>query len=115
MSLKPSPIQPIPELTERIARSAFPRNDNVYMKMRDVFGPVYTDEQFADLYPQRGQPAESPWRLALITVMQYAENLTDRQAADAVRARIDWKYALGLELDEVAHSDRKADVIYQAR
>ena len=95
MSLKPSPMEPIPELTERIARSAFPRNDNVYMKMRDVFGTVYTDEQFADLYPQRGQPAESPWRLALVTVMQYAENLTDRQAADAVRGRIDWKYALG--------------------
>jgi len=85
------------------------------LKMRDVFGTVYTDEQFADLYPQRDQPAEIPWRLALITVMQCAENLTDRQAADAVRARIDWKYALGLELDEVAHSDRKADVIYQAR
>lgn len=100
MSLKRSAIQPIPGLTERIARSAFPRNDNVYMKMRDVFGTVYTDEQFAELYPQRGQPAESPWRLALVTVMQYAENLTDRQAADAVRARIDWKYALGLELDD---------------
>jgi len=93
-------MQPIPELTERIARSAFPRNDNVYMKMRDVFGTVYADEQFADLYPQCGQPAESPWRLALVTVMQYAENLTDRQAADAVRGRIDWKYALGLELDD---------------
>jgi transposase len=93
-------MEPIPELTERTARSAFPKNDNVYMKMRDVFGTVYTDEQFADLYPQRGQPAESPWRLALVTVMQYAENLTDRQAADAVRARIDWKYALGLELED---------------
>jgi transposase len=93
-------MQPIPELTERIARSAFPRNDNVYMKMRDVFGTVYTDEQFSDLYPQRGQPGENPWRLALVTVMQYAENLTDRQATDAVRARIDWKYALGLELDD---------------
>jgi transposase len=100
MSLKASPMQPIPELTGRIARSAFPRNDNIYMKMRDVFGTVYTDGQFADLYPQRGQPAESPWRLALVTVMQYAENLTDRQAADAVRGRIDWKYALGLELDD---------------
>ena len=47
-----------------------------------------------------GQPALSPWRLALVTVMQYAENLTDRQAADAVRSRIDWKYALGLELTD---------------
>ena len=100
MSLKPSLNQPIPDFTDRIARSAFPRNENVYLRMRDVFGTIHADEQFADLYPQRGQPAESPWRLALITVMQYAENLTDRQAADAVRARIDWKYALGLELDD---------------
>jgi transposase len=100
MSLKASPIQLIPELTERVARAVFPNNDNMYMKMRDVFGTIYTDEQFADLFPRRGQPAESPWRLALITVMQFAENLSDRQAADAVRARIDWKYALGLELDD---------------
>jgi transposase len=90
MSLKTSPMQPIPELTERIARSAFPRNDNVFMEMRDVFGTVYADKQFADLYPQRGQPAEIPWRLALVTVMQYAENLIDCQTVDAVRGRIDW-------------------------
>lgn len=32
--------------------------------------------------------------------MQFAENLTDRQAADAVRSRIDWKYALGLNLED---------------
>jgi len=66
------------------------------MQMRDHLGPLYDDATFADLYPRRGQPAEAPWRLALITVLQYADNLTDRQAADAVRSRIDWKYALGL-------------------
>ena len=60
-------MQSIPKLTESIASTAFPRNDNICMKMRDVFGAVYTDEQFADLYPQRGQPAESPWRLALVS------------------------------------------------
>jgi transposase len=70
------------------------------MQMRDELGTIYEDEQFADLFPERGQPAESPWRLGLVTVMQFAEGLTDRQAADAVRGRIDWKYALGLELTD---------------
>ncbi len=42
----------------------------------------------------------APWRLALVTIMQFAEGLSDRQAADAVRARIDCKYALSLELDD---------------
>ncbi len=68
------------------------------MRMRDALGPIYTDSAFAPLFRPRGQPAESPARLALVTVMQFAEGLTDRQAADAVRSRIDWKYALGLEL-----------------
>ena len=68
------------------------------MRLRDELGGVYDDRMFASLYPARGQPAHSPWRLALVTVLQFAEGLSDRQAADAVRGRIDWKYALGLEL-----------------
>jgi transposase len=99
MSLRPQPIDPVPEQTARIARAAFPKG-NVYLQMRDELGTCYTDEEFAHLYPTRGQPALSPWRLALVTVMQFAENLSDRQAAEAVRARIDWKYALGLELTD---------------
>src|SRR5262249_31095602 len=63
-------------------------------------GTLFTDAQFADLFPTRGQPAETPWRLALVTVLQFVENLSDRQAADAVRSRIDWKYLLGLELTD---------------
>jgi transposase len=55
-------------------------------------------QQIGELYPSTGQPGESPARLALITVMQFMENLTDRQAADAVRDRVSWKYVLGLEL-----------------
>jgi transposase len=42
----------------------------------------------------------APWRLALVTLLQFRENLSDRQAAEAVRARIDWKYLLGLELSD---------------
>jgi transposase len=97
MSLHPQEIPPIPKDTMRVARAAFPRG-NVYMRMRDELGTIYKDDLFASLFPACGQPAESPWRLALTTVMQFAEGLSDRQAADAVRSRIDWKYALSLEL-----------------
>jgi transposase len=99
MSLKPEPIGPIPDDTARVARAAFPKG-NVYMQMRDVFGAIYDDILFAPLFAVRGRPAETPWRLALVTVMQFAEGLSDRQAAEAVRARIDWKYALGLDLTD---------------
>jgi transposase len=97
MSLNPQPICPVPEETARIARAAYPKG-NVYMQMRDALGSIYQDQIFAHLFPRCGQPAEAPWRLALVTIMQFAEGLTDRQAANAVRGRIDWKYALGLEL-----------------
>jgi transposase len=66
--------------------------------MRDVLGAIYHDQHFAPLFSTRGQPAASPWRLALTMIMQFAEALSDQQAADAVRSRIDWKYALSLEL-----------------
>ena len=99
MSLKPQPIGPIPEETARIAQAAYPKG-NIYMQLRDVLGTLYEDEQFASLFPHRGQPAEAPWRLALVSVMQCMEGLSDRQAADAVRGRLDWKYALGLDLSD---------------
>ena len=97
MSLHCQPIGHIPEETVRVARAAFPKS-NLYMKMRDELGTFYEDHDFEDLFPQRGQPAETPWRLALVIIMQFVEGLSDRQAAEAVRARIDWKYTLGLEL-----------------
>lgn len=99
MSLHARNVPDIPEETVRIAKAVF-RKGNVYMQMRDVLGTLFTDDQFTDLYPVDGQPAYAPWRLALVSVMQFAENLTDRQAADAVRSRIDWKYALSLELSD---------------
>lgn len=99
MSLHPQAIPSIPDLTAKVARRAF-RKGNAYMQMRDVLGTFFTDDLFADLYPADGQPAYAPWRLALVSVMQFAENLSDRQTADAVRSRIDWKYALSLELTD---------------
>lgn len=87
----------IPEETARIARAAFPKG-NPYLRMRDELGPIYNNQQFTSLFSNLGQPAEDPARLALTTIMQFAEGLSDRQAAEAVRGRIDWKYALALEL-----------------
>lgn len=97
--IKPEQDFSIPQQTARVARAAFPK-ENIHMQIRDEIGQVFTDDDFAELYPEKGQPAIPPWRLALVTIMQYVENLTDRQAADAVRGRIDWKYALGLELED---------------
>src|ERR671939_1655126 len=100
MSLHPKPLPPIPDVTAAAVRAAFPKG-NLYVDLRTEFGPLYTDQLFADLYPPEGRPVEvAPWRLALVVVMQYMEGLTDRQAADAVRRCIDWKYALALELTD---------------
>jgi transposase len=74
LSLKPDAIPPIPEGTARIAQAAFPHG-SAPMLMRDEFGALYQDEDFADLLPVRGQPAEAPWRLALVSVLQFAEGL----------------------------------------
>jgi transposase len=82
-----------------VARAAFPKGSLV-IRMRDELGMLFSDEQFADLFPHRGKPAWSPGRLVLVLVLQFVEGLTDRQAAEAVRARIDFKYALGLELTD---------------
>ena len=99
MSLHAEPLGPVPDETARIARAAFPKG-NRWMQLRDVLGTVYDDARFTPLFASRGRPAIAPWRLALVTVMQFAEGLSDRQAAEAMRARIDWKYALGLELTD---------------
>lgn len=99
MSLKGLPVPPIPEETARVARAAFP-GGALCVHLRDTLGSLYTDADFADLFPTHGQPAEAPWRLAMVTVLQFVEGLPDRQAADAVRSRLDWKYALSLELSD---------------
>ena len=99
MSLRAVPSASIPAETARIAHAAFPKG-TMCMLMRDTLGPLYDDDQFAALFSSTGQPAQAPARLALILVLQCAEGLSDRQAADAVRGRIDWKYALGLDLTD---------------
>src|SRR5260370_8232150 len=91
MSLKALPIPPVPEETAHVARAAFPRG-NVLMQLRDTLGTIYTDEAFADLFPTHGQPALAAWRLAPVTLFQFLEGLTDRQAANAVRTRLPLKY-----------------------
>src|SRR3954466_15135291 len=91
MSLQPMEIVPVPDETARVARAAFPKG-NVWLNLRDELGTIYCDGIFADLYPRRGQPAEAPWRLALVLVMQFADALSDRQAAEAVGGRVGWEY-----------------------
>ncbi len=89
----------VPAETVRIARAAFPKG-NAYLTIRDELGMIYRNELFGGLFSKTGQPGESPLVLMLVTILQFAEELTDRQAADAVRSRIDWKYLLGLPLED---------------
>src|SRR4051794_35402403 len=99
MSLRPQPARSIPDETQRVAQAAFPKG-TLCLRIAEELGPLDRDDQFATLFSTRGQPADSPARLAMVSVLQYVEGLSDRQAADAVRGRIDWKYALGLELTD---------------
>ena len=99
MSLKPEGIGPVPEETARVAHAAYPKG-NVSLKMRDELGTIYDDPAFAHLFPNNGQPAEAPWRLALVTVMQFAEGVSDRQAAEAE------SQSVGLEIRAWARTER---------
>src|SRR5919108_1186756 len=99
MSLHPHVIAPVPEETARVAHAAFPKG-HPSLTFRDVLGTIFQDEDFATLFPAWGHPGLPPGRLALVTILQFRENLADRQAAEAVRARIDWKYLLSLELTD---------------
>ena len=97
--LRPQSPPIVPEETRRVARAAFPKG-TLCLRIADALGPVYQDHQFAALFPSHGQPAAAAGRLALAVVLQFMENLSNREAADAVRGRIDWKYALGLVLTD---------------
>jgi len=100
MSLQPHDFSVIPAETVRVAKAAFPKG-NLYLTLRDELGVIYQDSRFAHLFGSgRGRPAESPGSLALVSVLQFVEDKSDRQAAEAVSGRIDWKYLLGLALDD---------------
>ncbi|MBA3945028.1 MAG: transposase, partial [Herpetosiphonaceae bacterium] len=99
MSLRPQVAYLVPAETARVAHAIFPKG-NLVMRMYDELGMLVADRDFTDLFPIQGQPAASPARLALVTLLQFMEALTDRQAADAVRTRLDWKYLLCLELTD---------------
>ena len=99
MSMQPKPWPEVPAETARIARKAF-RRGSLPIRARDELGVWFADDDFAAIYGVRGAPGISPAQLAMVSVLQFAENLTDRQAADAVRGRLDWKYCLGLALDD---------------
>lgn len=99
MSLPSEAIYSVPEETARIARAIFPKG-NIYMRLYEALGPIYKQADFADLFSALGQPAIQPVRLALVCILQFIEGLTDAQATNAVRTRIDWKYLLGLELTD---------------
>lgn len=99
MSLKPQVAYVVPKETARVAQAIYPKG-NTYMNLYDTFGTLLEDEDFRDLFSHEGQPALSPVRLALVCILQFVEGLTDRQAAESVRTRIDWKYLLCLELTD---------------
>jgi transposase len=99
MSYQNEAISAIPDETARIAHAAFPKG-NPYMDMRDELGVLFADVDFRAMYSRLGQPGLPAWQLVMVTIMQYSEALSDRQTADAVRGRIDWKYALGLTLED---------------
>jgi transposase len=99
MSMQPQPWPEVPADTARVARKAF-RTGALAIRARDELGSWYDDAEFAGAYGARGKPGISPAQLAMVTALQFSENLTDRQAADAVRGRLDWKYCLGLSLED---------------
>jgi transposase len=98
--LRPMPIEPLPPETARVARDAF-RKGHRYLRFADELDTLFTDALFTTLFPAYRQPALAPWRLGLVTILQFADGLSDRQATDMVRSRIDWKDVLRLELADL--------------
>ena len=99
MCIRPRAGEHVPELTARIAHASNPKGTTA-MWIRDRLHGLWDDEDFAPWYPRDGRPGLSPAQLATISVLQFLLNLSDRQAAEAIRCRIDFKYALALDLDD---------------
>ena len=99
MSICPRLGVEVPELTVRVARASNPAGTTA-MWVRDRLDGLRADEDFAGWYPRDGRPGLSPAQLATVSVLQFLLGLSGRDAAEAVRCRIDFKYALGLDLDD---------------
>jgi transposase len=99
MSLPQNPLPEVPVETAHVARAAF-RKGNFCLQLRDELGDLFDDAAFAQMYGQTGPAAYAPWRLALVSILQFVETISDRAAADQVRGRIDWKYLLALPLED---------------
>lgn len=99
MSLRPRSGEQVPSLTAQIARASNP-DGTTAIWVRDRLDGLWCDEDFADWYPRDGRPGLSPAQLATVCVLQFLLGLSDRQAAEAVRCRIDFKYAMAMELDD---------------
>lgn len=100
MCLREQDFGTVPAETAKLAHQVFPKG-NPYLTLRDHLGMLYTDARFAALFSSsRGRPAESPACLALAVVIEYMEDLSDTEVAEQIRARIDLKYFLGLELTD---------------
>lgn len=99
MSFRSQTSYTVTEETARVGRAVFPKG-NVYLRLADTFGSMFEDADFAELFPVDGQPALSPVRWMLVLILKFAEGLSDRQAEEAVRTRIDWTYLLCLEITD---------------
>ncbi|MFI1522683.1 transposase [Kitasatospora cineracea] len=86
-------------MTAQIARASNP-GGTTPMWVRDRLDGLWRDEDLAGWYPRDGRPGISPAQLATVGVLQFLLGLSDRQAAEAVRCRIDFKYAMAMELDD---------------
>jgi transposase len=101
MSMQPrSWPEPADDVAEAVRAMFSGRRAPLAVVVRDELGELFADAEFAEAFAVRGQPGWSPGRLAMITVLQAVENLTDVQAAQALRLRLDWKYLLGLSLTD---------------
>ncbi len=101
VSVQPRPWPKPAEVIVAAVRAKYAwREAPLAVQVRDRFGELFPDVEFESAFAGRGRPGWSPGRLALVTVLQMAEGLTDRQAAEAVREKLSWQYALGLDLDD---------------
>jgi transposase len=98
MPIQSAPFPPIPRDTARAAQAAFGKG-NIYVMIGDQIEPLLAEADLTDLAAAMDKPTATLGMLALVTAFQSAENLPDRRAAEAVRTRTDWKYALHLPLE----------------